>query len=88
MESSSVVEFGSFRLICGIDSDEVGWLVPPKNRVALAEALAEIMRDSDRAGGVGRAARARVIDSFSRNGRIEALEHLYLEVIGEKRGLR
>ncbi len=64
-----------------VDSDRFGWLVPPKNREALTRALIEIMGDPERSTRVGRAARGRVVERFSMNTRIEALERLYLEII-------
>jgi glycosyltransferase involved in cell wall biosynthesis len=64
---------------------DVGWLVPPRDTPALASALLEALEQSGRNGLVAAAARARVLEGFSMEVRLDRLESLYRKVIEEKR---
>jgi L-malate glycosyltransferase len=64
-----------------VSSPAVGWLIPMKARVALTNALREVMGDPARAGSVGRAAREHVMRGFSKELRITRLEGLYGEIL-------
>jgi len=72
---------GNRELVC---SPEVGWLVPPRDPEAFADALREIIADEDRRGRVGASARALVRERFSQQVRISRLEDLYRTILGEK----
>ena len=71
-----------------VSGPEVGWLVPPRNRTALAKALKEVLADPDRAAATGKAARKRVVEGFSKEIRISRLEALYSSILAEKGALR
>ena len=67
-----------------VSSREVGWLIPMKDRAALTNALLEVIEDPARAAAVGRAARAHVVNGFSKELRITRLEELYSSILREK----
>ena len=48
-----------------IDPGETGWLVPPRDGDALARAVLDVLDDPDRAAGIGRQARRRVVERFN-----------------------
>lgn len=62
---------------------ETGRLVASEDPQALAEGIADILSDRDRARAMGLAARARVHDRFSIRAQAKAYEDLYKEVLGE-----
>jgi L-malate glycosyltransferase len=64
---------------------EVGWLVPAKERAALAAAMLDVIGDRARSDRVGRQARAHVRRGFSRDIRLTSLETLYGEIVEAKR---
>ena len=64
-----------------VESREVGWLIPMRDRVALTKALLEVIEDRERAERVGRAAREHVVNGFSKELRITRLENLYAEIL-------
>lgn len=59
-----------------------GWLVPPGDPAALAEALRALARDPDEAARRGRAGRARVEAEFSVEATVGAHLALYRECVG------
>jgi glycosyltransferase involved in cell wall biosynthesis len=63
---------------------EVGLLVPPRDVNALAEAIATLLGDGRLRQRMGRAGRQRVVEQFSTARRIERLEALYRQVVGEE----
>lgn len=67
-----------------VSSREVGWLIPMKDRAALTNALLEVIEDPARAAAVGRAARAHVVNGFSKELRITRLEELYSSILRAK----
>lgn len=67
-----------------VSSPDVGWLIPMKDRAALTGALAEVIEDPARAAAVGRAARAHVVNGFSKELRISRLEELYSSILRAK----
>jgi len=74
-----------------LEAGRSGWLVPPGDASALAEALAAALADPGRLAAMGRAARARVLPLFSaaafRQAGESALEHLQaLQVCGVPSG--
>lgn len=72
---------GNGELVC---SSRVGWLVPPKNQDALVAAMRDVPANRERAQEVGRAARARVVEGFSKDVRIDRLEAVYAEIVRRK----
>ena len=62
-----------------------GLLVPPQDSVALAAALAELLRDPQRAKEMGRRGRERRRSEFDLGVMMGRLEALYLERLGEPR---
>ncbi len=67
-----------------VSSPEVGWLVPPRNRQALARAIREVIEQRDRARAVARNAREQVVRGFSKKIRIGKIERLYAEILAGK----
>ena len=67
-----------------VSSPEVGWLVPMKDRPALAGALRQIIEGPDYAQQVANRARQHVMDGFSRRRRMDHLESLYSSVVETK----
>ena len=63
---------------------QVGWLIPMKDRAALTQALLDVIGDPARSAAVGRAARAHVVNGYSKELRITRLERLYAEILREK----
>ncbi|HEX6641525.1 MAG TPA: glycosyltransferase family 4 protein [Thermoanaerobaculia bacterium] len=67
-----------------VSSPSVGWLIPMKDRAALTNALRAVIEDPVRAAEVGRAARAHVVQGFSKELRITRLEKLYSEILAAR----
>lgn len=67
-----------------VSSPSVGWLVPMKDRAALTAALLDVTASPERRVQVGAAARAHVVNGFSRDLRISRLEELYQEILRAK----
>ncbi|HYR27440.1 MAG TPA: glycosyltransferase family 4 protein [Thermoanaerobaculia bacterium] len=65
-----------------VSSPEVGWLIPMKDRAALTNALREVIANPNRTGA---AARAHVVNGFSKELRITRLEQLYSEIVERRR---
>ncbi len=61
---------------------QTGWLVPPRDPDALAQALAEAAGDPERCKRYGEAARLRVEHEFSIDVTVAAYEHLWAGVLG------
>lgn len=59
---------------------ESGVLVPPKDAVALADAVRDMLRDPDRRRAYGEAAKKRVDDRFDVEAMVRKIERLYDEV--------
>lgn len=68
-----------------VAAPEVGWLVPPRDRAALTGAMLAVFGDRGAAAAVGRAARRRVVEGFSKSIRIDRLERLYRAILESKR---
>lgn len=63
---------------------EVGWLVPAKQRDALASAMLEVIGDRRRSERIGAQAREHVRAGFSKEIRITTLERLYRGIVDAK----
>jgi len=70
-----------------IADGETGWLVPPGDAAALAEALVELGRDAALCAKLGAAAAARA-EAFSSRVAHAAMRAIYDELMFEKRLLR
>jgi glycosyltransferase involved in cell wall biosynthesis len=68
-----------------VQHDRTGWLVPPGDAPALAEAIQTLARDPDRLRRLGRAGRAHVEERFSWAAVIDRLTTLYDRVAGAER---
>ena len=64
-----------------VSSRDVGTLIPMKNRAALTAALREVIANPHR---TGEAARAHVVNGFSKELRITRLEDLYSRILDSK----
>src|SRR5688572_12404792 len=64
-----------------VSSPDVGTLIPMKNRAALTAALREVIANPNRTGA---AARAHVVNGFSKELRITRLEDLYSRILRSK----
>jgi len=67
-----------------LNSADVGWLVPARNRARLTSALREVIGNPARASAVAGNARRRVEQGFSMEQRIDRLENLYREIVEGK----
>ncbi len=67
-----------------VASPGVGWLVAPRDRAALTDAMLAVLGDRDGAAAVGRAGRRRVVEGFSKSIRIDKLERLYRSILANK----
>jgi len=67
-----------------VSSSDVGWLVPPRNVMALAGAITEVLEWPERAAKVARNAREHVVRAFSKELRISKLEELYATVLADR----
>jgi glycosyltransferase involved in cell wall biosynthesis len=61
-----------------------GLLVPPRDSLALADALRALAADADRRRGMGIAGRQRVVLCFSAERMVARTEALYEELLGAK----
>jgi glycosyltransferase involved in cell wall biosynthesis len=61
-----------------------GLLVPPKDPVALAQAIGEILNQPERLREMGRAGRRIVVERFSAMSMVRQMEALYLELARER----
>lgn len=66
---------------------ETGLLVPPRNPVALSEAIGRLLADRDLAEAFGRAGRARVEMHFGEGLMLQRMEALLDRLVGEHLGL-
>lgn len=64
---------------------ESGWLVPPRDAQAIAEAVIALARDPVRCRALAEAARAAVVPAYSIERMVERIEALYEELLKEKR---
>lgn len=62
----------------------VALIVPPKNSIALADAISELMRDPAKATRLGEAARQRFLDYYTEDRMLNSYRELYKQLIAEK----
>jgi glycosyltransferase involved in cell wall biosynthesis len=67
-----------------VSSPEVGWLIPPKEVLPLARAIAEVIDDEPRRSHVAANAREHVVRGFSKELRITRLEELYAAILSDR----
>jgi glycosyltransferase involved in cell wall biosynthesis len=67
-----------------IDSGVHGLLVPPQDPLALANAIAELLRDPEKARSLGERARARRRAEFDIDVQVRRTEALYLELLAAR----
>ena len=60
---------------------QIGWLVPPRDRTGLAEAILRLLADPERCRAMGEAARRRVLETFSPERMVRATEAVYDELL-------
>ncbi|HEX2233925.1 MAG TPA: glycosyltransferase family 4 protein [Thermoleophilaceae bacterium] len=65
--------------------EETGFLVPPSDPGALAQALQRILNDPGRAGEMGSRGRRRIVDHFSMDQMVRAMDSIYVESLDESR---
>jgi lipopolysaccharide/colanic/teichoic acid biosynthesis glycosyltransferase/glycosyltransferase involved in cell wall biosynthesis len=65
---------------------QTGLLVPARDAAALAEALASLLADPERAASLARRARQRIVADFSRQRIWKALEQLYRDLLAREPG--
>ncbi len=65
---------------------ETGLLVPPDDHGKLADAIASLLRDPDRARAMGEAGRRRAIERFPVTGMIREIEAMYESLISGRSG--
>jgi glycosyltransferase involved in cell wall biosynthesis len=71
-----------------VDAPDAGFLVPPADDAALADALARLLGDRAAAERVGAAGRARALARFSEAACLDRFEALYDEIIRDRREAR
>ena len=67
-----------------VSSPDVGWLIPAREVVPLARAIAEVIDDASRRERVATAAREHVVRGFSKELRISRLEALYSVILSRR----
>jgi glycosyltransferase involved in cell wall biosynthesis len=67
-----------------IESGVHGLLVPPRDPLALANAIAELLRDPEKARSLGERARARRRAEFDIDVQVRRIEALYLELLAAR----
>ncbi len=69
-----------------IEDGVSGFLVPPRDPAALAEAIAALLERPELARRLGEAARSRVESNFSLARMTEETQKLYIQMLGRARG--
>ena len=86
-----VVASGIGGIVDIVRDGETGWTVPPEDPGALAGAVLEAARDPQRARELARRGRRHVLENFSTEAVVAALEEVYRDAVnrrGERRGDR
>jgi glycosyltransferase involved in cell wall biosynthesis len=66
-----------------VEEGVTGFLVPPKNAAALADAIGRILNHRDLAAAMGRAGRVRVSERFSTRAMVSDSERLYAQLLAQ-----
>ena len=64
-----------------VQPGETGWLVPPKEAAALAEAISRLLADAAERRAFGQAGRAHVVDRFSMAAMVQRHEEVFLRLL-------
>lgn len=67
-----------------VEHGRTGWIVPPCDAAALADALIALVHDAAQRQRLGRAAREKAVPAFSLENMVRQIETLYEELIHEK----
>jgi sugar transferase (PEP-CTERM/EpsH1 system associated) len=67
-----------------VEDETTGLLPPPRDPVALAEAISRLLRDPERARRMGEAGRKRVETEFSMDANVRRVEALYEQLLRDK----
>jgi glycosyltransferase involved in cell wall biosynthesis len=62
-----------------------GFVVPPNEAAALADAFERLAADAALVSRLGAAARARVLDGFTERAVMEAVKGLYADMLADRR---
>jgi glycosyltransferase involved in cell wall biosynthesis len=68
-----------------VADEETGYLVPPKNPDALAEAIVKFLQSPPRAKEMGRRGRARFEEKFTKRKMLSEVEYLYLNLMKKRK---
>jgi glycosyltransferase involved in cell wall biosynthesis len=68
--------------------DENGFLVPPKNPEALAQAILQLINDPEKARKMGENGRARILAEFRQERMVEYYQDLWLKLLEKKAPVR
>ena len=68
--------------------DENGFLVPPKNPEALAQAILHLINDPEKARKMGENGRARILAEFRQERMVEYYQDLWLKLLEKKAAVR
>ena len=71
-----------------VQSGKTGWVVPPENPLAMAEALKRLLDDPDMRRDMGSAGRQRVLDRFTRDRMIDGVMNVYRTTLDRPKGAR
>ena len=66
-----------------VSDGETALVVPPRDAFALAGAIDRLMQDPDLASRLGRAARDRALERFSREGMLDRMESVFRKILGD-----
>jgi glycosyltransferase involved in cell wall biosynthesis len=64
---------------------QTGFLVPPEDPAALADAIAGLLGDAEQASAMGRAAQQRARETWPWISHVDAYEELYADALGRAR---
>jgi glycosyltransferase involved in cell wall biosynthesis len=66
-----------------VSAGETGVLVPPGDADAIATEVLCLIRDREKASGLGRAARSRIVEKFGMGRHVKLIEDAYAEMLGD-----
>jgi glycosyltransferase involved in cell wall biosynthesis len=65
-----------------VSTCETGILVPPGNADAIATQVLHLVADPEKASGLGKAARSRILKDFSLDRHVKLIEDAYAGILG------
>jgi glycosyltransferase involved in cell wall biosynthesis len=69
-----------------VDAGRTGWVVPPMDEEAMADAIARLALDPATALGMGRAGRARAVGQFGLEAMVAHYQGIYDQQLRARRG--